>query len=224
MEKSNHCAYVRYGDERRDDILVVQPVGNTVLSEPATEGYNIQEVEKWDYTPKDDGLANQSHKIYNLTEKDGKETPHPSFAQDTKSKKIYGPFQSPYETIDAKTKTSADKITLTDVLTNSFKYPAFTLKVKGCTLFEPSQYIATIVNSRRINGLHIPKAITHSFGITERYYYTSIDFNKPSKTFMHVINKLKKDMEHQGIKTANSIFMGQAISTLGSASTGAFTK
>jgi hypothetical protein len=165
-----------------------------------------------------------SHNSFSITDSKGKTTPMNSFKQDTSSKQIYGPFQT-YNSIDVTTQVAADTQTQTEIDDGAYKHPGFTLVLKGCTLFEPSQYIATILNSRRMNGIHIPVAITHSFNLGDKIHYeTKIDFNKPSKTFMHLIVKMKKDLEHQGIQGTNSIFTGYSTGIIGNTSTGAFSQ
>ena len=196
-EACNLAAYVQYGDERIDDVLVVQPIGNSIIPESLEEGRNLLKVSDWQYNPLDDGFVNQRYSTYNITDTKYGST----YKEDHDSVLWYGAYQTFEHLDDVNTQASADANASNVILEGAWKNFGATVEIPGCTILQPSQYALSQVGTKHMTGQQLIKSIKHEFKFGEEaYYLTTIDLNRPGDEFNKYIYNLRKDVRNSGNK------------------------
>lgn len=227
-ERTNHSAYVRYGEERRDDILVMQPTGNTVNDTALVEGINVSNLTNWSYNPNEDIFANIIRKNYSwesLNKKKETVTNYGSVTvSDYSSINRYRRVQTHEFLEDVNNKTDATSIANNELSVQAWKYPSYTISTNGCLLCEPSQYSITSVGSHRINGTPLIKSIIYTLDFENNKMNTQLDLNRPSRRFNNFINRMSKDLKHLSIKNSTQVYLNNSIGSIGGVSPGAFNQ
>lgn len=242
-EDTDHSVYVKYGDERRDDILVMQPVGQNIMDEPVSDASNLIEIESWDYNPHEDPFVNNVYKTFSFesnetvkykkkNKKTGRyvtktktvnkvNTGH-TYVIDHDSRVRYRRVQT-YENInDTISQATLDSKCNTELRNGAWKYPSFTVTIRGSTILEPSQYVMTMISTQRLNQVHLIKSITHRFDLQKNTFTTQIDLNRPSKLFKNTISKMRKQLKMIGFNDGTRVYMSNNLSQAAATSTGAY--
>lgn len=225
-EECNLVAYVKYGEERADDVLVVQPFGNTVITESIEEGLNLLEINDWAYSPIDDGFVNQKYCTFIYTKtannKTTKHTGH-TFQHDPRSVLWYGAYQTFEHLDDTNTRATVEASVKNTIINGAWKYSGSTAVIPGCTILQPSQYVLTQVGSRHISGVQSIKSIKHEFKFTDdTYYNTTIDLNRPGDYFNSWLATLKKDLRNSGNKHNAQSYTDESLKTVATSGLGVY--
>jgi hypothetical protein len=217
---------VRYGDERKDDTLVIQPIGNAFNTDSFQEGINLIEFSSWDYSPNEDNFVNFVHKNYNYTIKDSKKN---DIVKTGTSVKLNHDSINRYKRVetheflnDISSQGAADIISQKEVDVGAFKYPAYKLKIKGCLLVEPGQYAMTIIDNEYINGTPLIKSVIYDFDFENGLITTQVDLNRPSREFNNFMRAMKKDLRNIGIKGDYNKYASDFLTGKSGTSPGAF--
>jgi hypothetical protein len=105
---------------------------------------------------------------------------------------------------DVKTQMDAETLAQDYIDEHAFNYPAFSVVVKGSTLFEPGQYINVSIPTRRLSGTQEVKSLSYSLDCVNNYFTTEISFNQPHRSFMHLLRQTMK-MQRKLESTSNSL-------------------
>lgn len=218
---TNLAAYVQYGSERSDDVLIVQPIGNNIIDENLEEGHNIIEINSWEYNPLDDDFVNQRYCTFNINDNETGS----AYQEDHDSVLWYKPYQSYGHLDDINTQAAANSDAKNIITAGAWKYSGSEIVVDGCTLLEPSQYALVQVGSRHILGVQSLKSIKHefSFSDSDTFYKTTINLNRPGDTFNTWIQNLKKDVRNSGSKLNTSRYTDNSLSNSGKSGLGVYT-
>lgn len=204
----NLMAYVQYGEERRDDILMVQPVGNTVVPETADEGSNILSVPSWTYSPLDDGFYNQAYNTFNVSS----DKSSSSYVEDHDSVLLYGAYQNTEQISSTMPQQQADTYTKNQVSIHAWKNFGSTIVIPGCVILQPSQFMLTQVGTMHISGQQQIKTIKHDFKLQDTISYTTtIELNRSGIDFNKYLQGLSKDIRNNGTRNSVQGYINQNI-------------
>jgi len=199
-EKCNQIAYVRPGEERRDDKLIMIPKRFYTLPIDIVEGENLLAVSSLEYLPMDWGLTNFAHRTFNY---DDTRT-GAIVKKELDSIQWYNYVMDHEFLSDVKTQLDAERLATNQLNEKAFHYPSFDVLVKGSVLFEPGQYINVTIPSRRIRGPQEVKSIKYRLDCVNNFFTTELSFNQPHRSFMHYIRQSMK-LQQALRSTSNSL-------------------
>jgi hypothetical protein len=199
-EKTNQIAYVRAGEERRDDKLIMLPKRFYTLPIDIVEGENLLAVSGLEYKPMDWGMTNTAHRSFNYDDSRSGAV----WKKDLEAIQWYNYIMDHEFSSDVKTQMDAETLAQDYIDEHAFNYPAFSVVVKGSTLFEPGQYINVSIPTRRLSGTQEVKSLSYSLDCVNNYFTTEISFNQPHRSFMHLLRQTMK-MQRKLESTSNSL-------------------
>lgn len=218
-DRTNHAAYVVYGDGREEDILVCQPTQYTTASIGIDEDDNLLELVSTDDSPLDDDFCNYRHMTFNFkNNKAGS-----GYKWDTQSIAHYREKQ--VHDFNSDINNQADANTdISNYLANH-KWPklGFTVKIMGTSQLIPEQYCAVSIPSHHINGSYPVKTITHNWS-KDGGYYTTVDFEKASNRFKKLIGKYDREIKNLAQRNQSNVYSTGTSDSLGIGSPGAFSE
>lgn len=217
-DRTNHAAYVVFGDSRDQDVLVVNPCKYTTASIGIDESDNLLSLEGVDYTPVDDEFTNYRHMTFNFkNNKAGS-----GYAWDLGSMAHYREYQRHDFNNDVQTQVDANT-DINNYLTNH-KWPelGFTVKIRGTGQLMPEQYCSVSIPSHRIIGNYPVKSITHTWG-QDKGYTTKVDFGKASNRFRKLIKSQEATLRNLSQKNQSSDYQIGVSDALGVGSPGAYS-
>jgi len=218
-EKTNHVAFVRPGEERRDDVLVVLPADYSLSSEVVEEGANLIDLGSWEYSPYERGYSNQAHITFNFNE----DQSGVAYYQDENEIQKYGPFEHHNFESDINNQVDADLLAK-DYVASHFNFKtAHEVEIIGTTLIEPSEYILAIIKSNKIVGTRKIKAIKHIIEPDGAIAYkTSLDLETPTRRYLEGASAMKREIRNLGISGNIGSYKDYGGNLWGGTSSGAF--
>lgn len=220
-DRTNHAAHVIYGDERINDVLVVNPCEYTSASVAVDEDDNLLELEETDYSPLDDEFCNYRHMTFDIKKKK-KTVPGSGYKWDATSMAHYREHQRHDFNSEIETQKDADT-DISNYLTNH-KWPkiGFSVKIKGTSLLLPEQYCAVTIPSHRIIGNYPVKSITHNWS-QDNGYTTTVDFGKASNRFRKLVRNQERTLNNLSQKNQSTSYQTGVSDALGTGSPGAYS-
>lgn len=218
-DKTNHVAYVRPGEERHNDCLVVLPQGLYVQPESIEEGRNLIEVSEVSCNPLEDDFTNQRHINFNFANN----TSGSAYYENKDSELHYRLFQRHSLESDINNQTDADTLAKYFVDDHSSPKLAFSTTILGSTILEPLQYAIVSVKGKRLHGAHVIRSITHTYdNSSSNVFRTKIDFNKPSRQFRNFAKYVRQDLRNFNVRNSRNVFNAYGLNKIGNSSPGAF--
>lgn len=216
-ERTDHAAYLRFGDTRSDDTLVVSPCKQTTASVAVDETDNLISLESVDYDPLGDEYTNNYHMTFNFDENKGGSSQ--SFNLGLMSH--YREYQRHDFNSDVKTQVDADTTVRTYLSTHQEPQLGFTVNIRGTTELSPEQYAVVSIPSHRLVGSYPVKSLTHSWSKTGGYT-TRVDFGKASSRFRSLIRQQQRNLRNLSIRDTGKTYTVGGSVALGGSAPGAF--
>ena len=178
-DETNHVAFVNPGMDRTEDILMILPE-NSISSSGVTldETTNVRRISSWNYDPLNDGLCNQRHGIYTVSDSNGNETKYNSYYEDMESIKSNRRIKTLEVLEGINNQVDADKSVKNYVNENKIKKVGVEIPLDGNVLFSPSEYVLTRINSKRLTGDYQIKGITQTLDILGGDFETVLGINR----------------------------------------------
>ncbi len=217
-ERTYHAAFVDYGDNRGDDILVVMPQKHTNSVGVIDEKDNLLKFDGVDYDPLGDDFCNIRHMSFNFDENHAGGT----LNADYESVAHYREKHTHDFNSDVNTQSDSDNEVNTYLTEHKWPMIGFSVKCKGTTQLLPEQYATVSMPRRRIIGNYPVKTITHDY--SDGIYTTTIDFNKSSHRFKNFIRTQRRENKNMGMRNTNTTESTLASRFIGSSGLGAFTR
>jgi hypothetical protein len=223
-EATNHVAYVDYGRERGDDVMVVAPVANKASDEVAVEGVNVLKVYNKDYSPfenvKNQALRHFHYPIGNDEFRTGK-----TMYENVDSIDRYGPWEGYEDQSDVTNKTDSSNSAKSYVENYSYPWWDFSMDLLGTALVTPADYVVTRVSNHYLSGNSAVKAIIHTYDKEESpSWRTQIDVGRESRRFKKLVQRIKQDLLLARKRDYRTMYNSRSMRNLGLSSPGAFVK
>lgn len=220
-ERTQHAAYVEYGNSRSEDRLVVLPENWTTSTSTIDEGTNLVEFGGFEYDPLgDDDFGNSRHITFN----DANNNYHHAMHQDYDIQHHYKILQK-HEFMDD-LDNYGDAILEARNWIDNYKHPrmGFSLNVLGDGGLLPLQYCNVNLPSRRIVGDYMVKSITHHYSKDNSpKYTTTVDFGRSSSRFRNWVRSTRTDLKNLGTRNAQTTYRNATSERLGISGYGAFS-
>ena len=216
-ERTNHAAYVSFGDSRDDDTLIIQPEKTTTCAGTIDEKDNLLDVDAYEYTPLDGEVVNLMHQSFNFDENNSGYV----VKIDEDSMKHYGELGKHEFNSDVNNQSDAGIESQNYIDTHGWPTIAFGVKIRGSTQLLPLQYATCNLPSYRITGDQQIKSITHNWTVSDGYT-TTVDFNQPGRKFRNLVFQLRNDLKNLGVRDSRTVYNTGGSRYIGLASSGAF--
>jgi hypothetical protein len=218
----NRVAYIEYGKQRKDDILVLAPAENEPADVEAVEGINVMGITNEQYAPLN-YITNRVLKHFTYGENMDKVGI--SFYENLDSIfRFHGAIGS-YESLSNVTnQADANLYAQRDLDKNSYPYVSFSMTLDGTVLIKPSDYVVSSVDSRALSGNQAIASITHEIDWNPLKYTTKIDVGRPSDEFHSFVNSIYLNSKKYANQALNNAYSSNALARRGYSGVGAFIK
>jgi len=223
LDELGYLGWTEYGRERRQDVFCVAPEMYLPSPIKAIQGVNVIGISDKSFRV-DESVKNRRMTHYHYKEGDSEKSAL-SFAENRDSGIRYGPgFKESYDDLaDVNNLTDADIINRKFIEKNSYPQMSFTLKIRGTSLLNPSQYIITKVPGMYIDGKYSTKTATHSITQDEGYI-TSIGVNRPDSYYKLIMNELEYKLKKYKFNMSRSAYNRTTLKNLGFSGVGSFIR
>jgi hypothetical protein len=197
-EKTQHVAYVEYGDTRPEDYLIMMEEKWTSSIATIDEENNLISLDTVNMAPLEDDFGNTKFLSYNNP--DGTYNMAPTF--DWLARAHYGSVDSQEMTDIVDNQIDAEKMGRDWIDSNAYPKTGFSLTIKGDGGLLPLQYTYTNLPSHRLIGNYQVKSITHTYEEGgSPAYKTTVDFGRSGQRFRNIVRGMKaqiKELNNKG--------------------------